>query len=131
MCRNSDLTDHITVISRATGKVHERMKTTAAQEVWPPKICTQVAQNAVLEIPLALHAATHHPPIILSFLEPTWSSHRGTSARSLSRKEVHSHNHYQRETARSKFSSAKKTFPISIGQVEMYSSPVIHYICNS
>ena len=96
MCRNSDLIDHITVISRATGKVHERMKTTAAQEVWPPKICTQVAQNAVLEIPLALHAATHHPPIILSFPEPTWSSHRGTSARSLNRKGVHSHNHHQK-----------------------------------
>ena len=96
MCRNSDLTDHATVISRATGKVHERMKTTAAQEVWRPKICTQVAQNAVLEIPLALHAATHHPPIILSFPEPTWSSHRGTSTRSLSRKEVHSHNHHQK-----------------------------------
>jgi len=96
MCRNSDLTNHVSVISRAPGKIHERMEITAAKEVGPPKTCTQVAQIAVLEIPLALRAATHHPPIILSFPEPTWSSHRGTSARSLIRKEVHSHNHHQK-----------------------------------
>jgi hypothetical protein len=65
MYRNSDLTIHVSDISRATGKVHGRMETTAAQEVGPPKTCTQVAQSAVFETPIALHAATPHSPLFL------------------------------------------------------------------